>query len=1064
MIEQRDIAIKNKNRALDKYTAEIYKYSQTIAKLEDINNTQKVELTTYSKMIDQQKNDNQKLHNTVKEMKQTLYKKDQEIKRLNELAHSLRLKNRLKRVLYLDDTSLIIKTLESLKNDGLQNTVVRVKDRLVNNNPNSITKIPNTPAEPILDNMEEIRQTVARNFIPKLASKPLVSILILTKNGLTHIKRLFKAIAQNTLYENFEIIVVDNASSDATIEFLEQNEYNFTLRIIKNKKNESFSYANNQAAKIANGEYLLLLNNDIEPLQGWLTHLVYVMQTKENVGSVGSQLIYPYDAKEPFSTKVQHAGIAFRADYIEELQLKFFRPYNIGMGKNPIIKNSSVAVGKRVAVTAACLLVKKDVYFEVDGLDERYNYGYEDVDFGLQLHQAGYFNYYSQNSILFHYESSTQKLESQKNIKGRRIDNIHLLHKKWNDYIAEHFYFEKLRNKIGLFTEKKLKIAFAVTEAGENAVAGDYFTALELADSFKVIGYDITFLCRKGGDWYNVPRDVDIVVSMLDAYDLTQLKDKSNNLITIAWIRNWPDRWLANKSFSDYNLVFASSQTLCNMISEASGKDTFLFPIATTPEKFIKEKNRDKNFESDYSFTGNYWGKPREIETFLEPSELDFKFHIYGKDWNHVKKFAKYHKGFLSYTDIPKVYANSKITIDDAVVGITKPYGSVNSRVFDAIAGGTLVVSNGVIGAKETFGDLLPVYETKEELHAFLDEYLRDDVKRDERIKELQEFVFNNHTYRIRAQFMKQKIEEFLNIKKSIVIKMPIPKWEEAKTWGDYHLALGLKKQFEIQGHFCLLQILPEWNNAEGDACDIAIVLRGLSVYKPKKHQINIMWNISHPDKVTTDEYNSYDVVFISSTIWAEKLQTRLNTHVEIMHQCTDTDIFKPYIDDTYKYQLLFVGNSRKIFRKSLKYLLPTKYDLAVFGTLWEKIIDNKYIKAKHIENENVYKYYSNADIVLNDHWDSMRENGFISNRLFDVLACNGFILTDKVEGIEELFGDSVVSYNSKADFNKKIKYYLEHPQERKKLSSRGRDLVLKNHTYKNRVEQILTTIKEQMK
>ena len=994
-----------------------------------------------------------------KKLNQLKYKNNQEIKRLNDLVQYMRLVNRLRRLFLIDNDSLFIKTIKNIKNYGIKNTLYKVKSKLMPIVKSKDIISSNNEENNRIYSMDDIKKIVENNYINSHIEQPLVSILVLTKDGLVHIKRLFKAIKMNTIYKNFEIIVVDNASSDSTIEFLEKNEYKFDLKIIKNSKNESFSYANNQAANLAKGKYLLLLNNDIEPLTGWLTHLIEVMLKNKNVGSVGSQLIYPFDKNEPFSTKVQHSGISFRYDNIKELNLKFFRPYNLGMGKAPIIENKELNIGKRVAVTAACLLVKKDIYFEMDGLDEEYNYGYEDVDFGLKLHKAGYDNYYCQNSILFHYESSTQKLESQKNIKGRRIYNINLLHSKWHDYIKENFFFEKFKNKNGLFSEKKLKIAFAVTESGENAVAGDYFTALELADSFKEIGYETSFLKRKGGDWYNVPNDVNVIVSMLDAYDLSKIKNKSNNLITIAWVRNWPDRWLDNKSFSDYNLIFASSQTLCNMLNEKSGKDIILFPIATTAEKFEKNKNIDKSFSSDYSFTGNYWGKPREIETFLNPSELKFEFSIYGKDWNLVQKFKDYHKGFLNYKDIPKVYANSKVTIDDAVVGITKPYGSVNSRVFDAIAGGTLVISNGTVGAKETFGNLLPTYETKEELHSFLEEYLTDNKKREKRIKELQEFIHNNHTYRIRAQLMKQKLEEFVGIKKSIVIKMPIPKWEEVETWGDYHLALGLQKQFEKIGYYCLLQILPEWDNLEGDACDIVFVLRGLSEYKTKRHQLNLMWNISHPDKVSNNEYNSYDIVFVSSDIWANRLKEVLDTKVEVMHQCTDTDIFKPNENNEYYHQLLFIGNSRNIFRKSLQYLLPTKYELAVFGTLWQKIIDKKYIKGEHIDNKEVYKYYANADIVLNDHWDSMRENGFISNRMFDVLACNGFILTDDVCGLKELFGDIIVTYNTKESLEEKIDYYLTNKDERDKLSKKGRDLVLTKHTYKNRVEQILKTI-----
>lgn len=914
-----------------------------------------------------------------------------------------------------------------------------------------------------INNMNQISKEVENNLLPILKNEPLVSILVLTKDGIHHIKRLFKALNKNTIYKNFEIIVVDNASNDKTLAYLEENLYDFDLKIIANSRNETFSYANNQASKIAKGEYFLLLNNDVEPLYGWLTHLVYALESKENVGSVGAQLIYPYDINEPFSTKIQHAGIAFKYEYIEELKLDFFRPYNIGMGREPNIKQRAFNINQKVVLTAACLLVKKEVYFKVDGLDEGYNYGYEDVDFGLKLHQAGYVNYYCQNSILFHYESSTQKLESQKTIKGRRVDNIKRLHTLWFEYIKKNFFFEKFKGSSKLFSENKLKIAFAVTEAGEDAVAGDYFTALELAESFGKMGYEYSFLTRRGMDWYDIPNDVDIVVSMLDAYNLNQIKNKAKKIVSIAWIRNWPDRWLENNSFKSYDLVFASSQTLCDMIEENSEQKVSLFPIATNPEKFVKNDNIDSDFTSDYSFTGNYWGKPREIETFLEPSKIKHKFNIYGKDWNMVEKFAPYHKGFLQYKDIPKVYANSRIVIDDAVVGITKPYGSVNSRVFDAIAGGTLVVTNGVIGAKETFGELLPFYETKEELHAFLEKYLNNENLRKEKAEALYHFVLKHHTYQIRARQMKERLESLLGIKKSFVIKMPIPNWEEAKNWGDYHFALGLKKQLELKGYYCLLQILPEWKNEEGNACDIVLVLRGLSQYKVQSHQVNLMWNISHPDKVSMEEYNQYDRVFVASEVMVDSLKNSLTTKVEVLQQCTDPDVFKDFKDEKelYSTDLLFVGNSRNIFRKSLKYILPTSYSLSVFGTLWTQFIDKSYIKGEYIPNDEVYKYYSNAKIVLNDHWDDMRENGFISNRLFDVLACNGFILTDNVKGLSSMFDDTIVTYESKRELEDKIKYYLDNDTERKSIAAKGRALVLSKHTYKNRVETILESIEE---
>ena len=126
---------------------------------------------------------------------------------------------------------------------------------------------------------------------------------------------------------------------------------------------------------------------------------------------------------------------------------------------------------------------------------------------------------------------------------------------------------------------------------------------------------------------------------------------------------------------------------------------------------------------------------------------------------------------------------------------------------------------------------------------------------------------------------------------------------------------------------------MPEWDNDAGNECDIALVLRGLSRYKPKSHQINLMWNISHPDKVTLDEYEEYDTVFIASDLWAKKIAEQVSVPVKTMLQCTDPVRFHEPNDEEKKQayqQLLFVGNSRDIYRKVLKDLIATEYDLAV--------------------------------------------------------------------------------------------------------------------------------------
>lgn len=147
-------------------------------------------------------------------------------------------------------------------------------------------------------------------------NSPSVSIIIINRNGLKHLERLLEDFEEKIQYPHYEIIVVDNASRDKSLDFLEGLSESLPLKLIKNTKNESFSKSNNQAAEIARGDYLLLLNNDVEPTYGWLNQMMKSALQSDDVGAVGAKLVYPdcsasrYNRRNSF--KIQHTGIAFR--------------------------------------------------------------------------------------------------------------------------------------------------------------------------------------------------------------------------------------------------------------------------------------------------------------------------------------------------------------------------------------------------------------------------------------------------------------------------------------------------------------------------------------------------------------------------------------------------------------------------------------------------------------------------------------------------------------------------------------------------------------------------------
>ncbi|MCL2687121.1 MAG: glycosyltransferase [Methanobrevibacter sp.] len=910
------------------------------------------------------------------------------------------------------------------------------------------------------EEIKEKKKIIQRNYVllssPKFTHSPLVSIIILNKNGITNLKRLFKNFEENIVYPNYEIIIVDNASTDKSIQFLEEISERLPLKIIKNNENKNFSKGNNQGYRESNGEYLVLLNNDIETTYGWLNEMMGVILNNDNVGSVGAKLAYPkyYDSKnKKNSFKVQHAGIAFKTEGDN------FRPYNIGNGED--IFHESIKTEIIPGVTAAALLIKKSVYEEVNGLCEEYIYGFEDVDLGLKLFKKGYSNMLCSTALLFHHESSTQKKDNSNNVSKRRKTNFRILNKKWKSYLFEKILEEKLKCE-KLLTKEILTIGIIVTEMGPTSKAGDAFTALEISKELINLGYNVRLISR---DEKLSNPNLDIVINLLYDYDISSLNLKENT-IKMVWMRNRIEQWVKIPEIHDYDIYLASSKKACDYVSEFLNKKVFLFPIATNPDRFEKATFSDE-YQSDYCFTGNYWGVKRDIIDFLEPDELGYNFAIYGNNWHVIEKFEKHDRGFIEYMDIPNVYASTKIVIDDAV-NVTKEQGSVNSRVFDAIAAKKLVITSGTIGSEDTFNGLIPSFNSKEELHNLLSFYLENDQERISKINELNKMVLEHHTYKQRALELKNIFKYGVNEKlkflnnPSISIKISVTRENEAKRWGDYHFALALKKEFRKKYHSTKIFSLKRWYDE--DYSDIIIVLRGLSKYETNSKQFNIMWNISHPDLISIDELNDYDHVFISSNKFAEEINKKTNVPVSPLLQCTDTDLFFPEESDEYKHELLFVGNSKNTYRQIIKDLLPIDYEFGLYGKWWERFIPKKYITGGFIPNNELHKAYSSCKILLNDHWKDMAKNGFISNRIFDGFASGAFIISDKVEGVKELFGETLPTYSSREELHKLIDYYMENEQKRKEKAKTGREIVLNNHTFAKRTEEILDVINKNFK
>lgn len=216
----------------------------------------------------------------------------------------------------------------------------------------------------------------------------MVSVIIPTvTGGLNHLVRLMPLLA---LEQDVEVIVIDNWSRDGTSNYLAG--YEVLLKINKEKRN--FSQSNNQGAKYGQGDYFLFLNNDTAPDVGFTRKMVETFDCDLSIGVVGCCLITMDPPK-----RVQHAGVCFTTGYV---------PYELGLPQTDIgvglaFNDPRVRSTREVpSVTAACMMVKKDVFFEVGGFDEEYINGWEDTDLVLKIREKGYKVWYNGEATVYH--------------------------------------------------------------------------------------------------------------------------------------------------------------------------------------------------------------------------------------------------------------------------------------------------------------------------------------------------------------------------------------------------------------------------------------------------------------------------------------------------------------------------------------------------------------------------------------------------------------------------------------------------------------------------------------
>ena len=395
---------------------------------------------------------------------------------------------------------------------------------------------------------------------------PLVSIIILTRDGVDHLRRLLPALDRLT-YRTFEVIVVDNGSSDDTTRYLRELQPTYDLRVVRNEENRSFSAGNAQGEAIARGELLLLLNNDTEPIStDFLGHMVETMLAADDIGLVGARLVFPRRSGRVTGppTTAPDLTLQHRGTHFETLD-GVVRARNLGMGEDPD-SPAARAVRELAAVTAACALVRRSAWQAVGGLSEAYEYGMEDVDFCLALRAAGWRIMYDGRAVLWHDESRTRRQE-ESDARGQRQErNRAIFNGRWGPRLFREVVLDRLAGGHA-WSEDPLHVGITVMRAEESAGFGEWYTAHELGSELERLGWRVTYLERFEDRWYEPPHDLDVVVVLLDVFDIRRLPP---GVITVAWARNWIGRWMERPWFEDYDIVLTAGTRAKEAIERAT--------------------------------------------------------------------------------------------------------------------------------------------------------------------------------------------------------------------------------------------------------------------------------------------------------------------------------------------------------------------------------------------------------------------------------------------------------------------------------------------------------------
>lgn len=260
----------------------------------------------------------------------------------------------------------------------------------------------------------------------EIDGNPLISVIIPNKDHTDDLDICLKSLYEKSSYKNFEVIIVENNSTEKeTFEYYEKIKQRYeNLKVVIWTGIFNYSAINNFGVSYAKGEYILLLNNDVEIINGNCLEEMLMFAQRKDVGAVGAKLYYSDDT-------VQHAGVILGLGGTAGHAHKHFGRSHPGyMARASIAQNLT-------ACTAACLMMRRDVFDEVGGLDESFEVAFNDVDLCMKIREKGYLVVFTPYAELYHYESKSRGNDSTPEKLERFRGEIDRFKEKWQKQLDD---------------------------------------------------------------------------------------------------------------------------------------------------------------------------------------------------------------------------------------------------------------------------------------------------------------------------------------------------------------------------------------------------------------------------------------------------------------------------------------------------------------------------------------------------------------------------------------------------------------------------------------------------